>query len=101
MTDRRKAAAFQEAGEISVSTLHGGAEGGALSLTMDFVVELEQEEDGRWIAEVPDLPGVMAYGASREDGFRSVVGLALRVLADRIELGELAPDGLRLHFEES
>lgn len=46
-------------------------------------VEIEQEEDGRWIAEVPDLPGVMTYGQTREEAVSKVKALALRVLADR------------------
>jgi len=47
--------------------------------------EAEQEVDGRWIAEAPDLPGVMAYGQTREDAIRIVHALALRVLVDRLE----------------
>jgi predicted RNase H-like HicB family nuclease len=55
-------------------------------------VELEQEEDGRWLAEVPDLPGVMAYGPSRAEAVSRVQALALRVLADRLEHGEEIPE---------
>ncbi|TAH35502.1 MAG: type II toxin-antitoxin system HicB family antitoxin [Planctomycetota bacterium] len=55
---------------------------------MKLLVELEQEVDGRWIAEVPDLPGVMAYGRSPEDARAKVRALALRVLAERLEHGE-------------
>jgi predicted RNase H-like HicB family nuclease len=51
-------------------------------------IESEQEEDGRWIAEVPDLPGVMIYGQTRDDAISHVKALALRVLADRLEHGE-------------
>ena len=51
-------------------------------------IETEQEEDGRWIAEVPDLPGVMVYGENRQDAIQNVKVLALRVIADRIEHGE-------------
>ncbi len=51
-------------------------------------IELEREEDGRWIAEVPDLPGVMIYGKTREEAISKVKALALRVLADRVEHGE-------------
>jgi predicted RNase H-like HicB family nuclease len=51
-------------------------------------VELEREDDGRWIAEVVDLPGVMAYGSSREQALAAVQALALRVIADQIEHGE-------------
>lgn len=57
-----------------------------------FTVEIEREDDGRWIAEVVGLPGVVAYGATRDDAFRSVEALALRVLADRIEHGETVPE---------
>lgn len=55
---------------------------------MKFLIEIEQEDDGRWIAEVPDLPGVVAYGTSRADAIGRAQALALRVLADRIEHGE-------------
>lgn len=55
-------------------------------------IELDREEDGRWIAEVPDLPGVLVYGDSREDAISKVEALALRVLADRLEHGEEIPD---------
>ena len=48
-------------------------------------IEVEQEEDGRWIAEIIELPGVMAYGTSLEDARSNVQALALRVVADRIE----------------
>ena len=57
-----------------------------------FVVEIEQEGDGRWIAEVVALPGVMAYGASRAEALAKVEVLALRVLADRLEHGEAIPE---------
>ena len=55
-------------------------------------IEIEREEDGRWIAEVPDLPGVMVYGQSQEEAVSKVKALALRVLADRIEHGEEIPE---------
>ncbi len=55
-------------------------------------IELEREEDGRWIAEVPDLPGVMLYGKSREEAICKAKALALRVLADRLEHGESIPE---------
>jgi predicted RNase H-like HicB family nuclease len=54
-------------------------------------IEVEEETDGRFIAEVPDLPGVMAYGQSRDEAIVKVEALALRVLADRVENGEPAP----------
>jgi predicted RNase H-like HicB family nuclease len=55
-------------------------------------VEAEQEEDGRWIAEVRALPSALAYGATREQAIARVEMLALRVLADRLEHGEPVPE---------
>ena len=55
-------------------------------------VQIEKEDDGRWIAEVPDLPGVMAYGQTRGEAISKVEALALRVLADRLEHGENIPE---------
>ena len=55
---------------------------------MDLRIETEIEEDGRWIAEVPQLPGVMAYGATEEEAAAKAEALALRVLAERIESRE-------------
>jgi len=52
---------------------------------MNYQIEFEQEDDGRWIAEIPALPGVMAYGASKSDAESKVEAMALRVIADRIE----------------
>jgi predicted RNase H-like HicB family nuclease len=54
-------------------------------------IENEQEEDGRWIAEVPALPGVLAYGTTKADANAKVQALALRVIADRLESGEPLP----------
>ncbi len=51
-------------------------------------IEVEREDDGRWIADIADLPGVMAYGPTREEAVAKVEALALRVLADRLEHGE-------------
>jgi predicted RNase H-like HicB family nuclease len=59
---------------------------------MRFQVETEQEVDGRWIGEVPGLPGCLAYGATRDEAIRRVEALALRVIAERLEVGEPAPD---------
>ncbi len=58
---------------------------------MQLTIEVEREEDGRWIAEIPLLSGVMAYGASREEAIAQVQALALRVMADRLEHGEEVP----------
>jgi predicted RNase H-like HicB family nuclease len=55
-------------------------------------VETEQEEDCRWIAEVPELPGVMVYGQTREEAITRVEALALRVIADRLDHGEATPE---------
>lgn len=55
-------------------------------------IGIEREEDGRWIAEVSELPGVMAYGETRQEAISKVQALALRVIADRIEHGEPVPD---------
>ena len=57
-------------------------------------IDIEREEDGRWIAEIPDLPGVMSYGQSREEAISKVQALALRVLADRLEHGETASNSI-------
>lgn len=59
-------------------------------------LEIEREDDGRWIAEAPTLPGVMAYGQSREEAVAKVEALVLRVLADRLDNGERAPEVDRL-----
>jgi len=58
----------------------------------------EQEEDGRWIAEVIDLPGVLAYGQTEEEAKARVQALALRVVADRLEHGEAGPELLSISF---
>ena len=65
---------------------------------MTFRVELEPEIDGRWIAEVVELPGVLVYGFSREEALAKVQALALRVLADRLEYGEATPELLDIAF---
>ena len=59
---------------------------------MTLQIELEREDDGRWLTEVPELPGVMAYGQTREEAISRVKALALRVLADRLEHGESIPE---------
>lgn len=58
---------------------------------MKFNIECEREEDGRWLAEVPELPGVMAYGSTAEEAMAKAQVLALRVLAERLEHGEAHP----------
>ena len=61
-------------------------------------VEVELEEDGRFLASAPDLPGVMAYAASKEEAVRKVKSIALQVLADMIENGEDVPEPLKVLF---
>lgn len=61
-------------------------------------IEVDREDDGRWIGEIPDLPGVMAYGASEAEARIKVQALALRVIADRIEHGEAVPINSRDFF---
>ena len=65
---------------------------------MPLPIEVEQEDDGRWLAEVPDLPGTLAYGASAREAVARVQALALRVLADRVEHGEPVPEGVAVLF---
>jgi predicted RNase H-like HicB family nuclease len=55
-------------------------------------IEIEREDDGRWLAEIPDLPGVMVYGQTQVEAVSKVKALALRVLADRLEHGETVPE---------
>lgn len=63
---------------------------------MHFTIEHEQEEDGRWLAEVPELPGVLAYGATAQEAMAKVQALALRVLAERLENDEAGPQSISI-----
>ena len=65
---------------------------------MRFKVELEKEEDGRWIAEVLELPGVLAYGPTKDEAQARVQALALRVVADRLEHGEAGSELVDITF---
>ena len=65
---------------------------------MNFHIEYEREEDGRWLAEVPELPGVMAYGASADEAMSRAEILALRVLAERLETQESQPLPITISF---
>ncbi len=65
---------------------------------MPLPIEVEREEDGRWLAEIPDLPGVMAYGATHAEAVARVQALGLRTLADRVEHGEEIPSGAAALF---
>ena len=62
-------------------------------------IELDREDDGRWIAEAPELPGVMAYGDTREDAISNTERLAVEVIADRIKHDELPPSALNVSFQ--
>lgn len=67
---------------------------------MNLNIEIEREDDGRWIAEVEDLPGVVVYGETRDEAITKVKALALRVIADRLENGESLPQHIEsLVFE--
>ena len=63
---------------------------------MNVQVECEQEEDGRWVAEVPQLPGVLAYGATANEALSKAEVLALRVLAEQLEHNEAKPQALSI-----
>jgi predicted RNase H-like HicB family nuclease len=65
---------------------------------MTFAVEFERENDGRWLAEILELPGVLAYGQTSDEAIAKAQALALRVLTDRLEHAEGAPELLNIHF---
>ena len=65
-----------------------------------FSVEFDREEDGRWIAEVPNLPGVMAYGSTKQAALQKVYAITLRTLADKIEQGQTPAPVSRLFEHE-
>ena len=65
-----------------------------MSIAMNFEIECEREDDGRWLAEVPQLPGVLAYGDSANDAMAKAQILALRVLAERLENSETGPQAI-------
>ena len=71
--------------KLSWARYNGTREFFKFRMSYRFQIEIEREEDGRWIAEIPNLPGVMAYGKTKQEAVRTVRALALRVLADRIE----------------
>ena len=68
-------------------------------MSVRFRIELEQETDGRWIAEVVELPGVLAYGSSQDEAVAHVQALALRVVADRLEHDEAGREFLDISFK--
>lgn len=65
---------------------------------MTFTVEYEREDDGRWLAEVIELSGVLAYGQTSEEAIAKAQALALRVFADKLEYGEAAPEFVSISF---
>lgn len=67
--------------------------------SMVFIIEFEQEDDERWLAEVTDLPGTLAYGQTLDEAIARVKALALRVIADRLEHGEVDSDLLEISFK--
>ena len=68
-------------------------------MALTFTIEVEQEVDGRWIAEVLEIPGAMVYGATAEEATAKVQALALRVLAERLENGESSPEMVTVAFK--
>ena len=71
---------------------------GGIELLITFKVETEREDDGRWLAEVVELPGVLAYGDTQQTAVSRVQALALRVIAERLEHGEAGPELLSISF---
>ena len=65
---------------------------------MTFTVEFEREDDGRWLAEVVELPGVLAYGQTSDEAITKAQALALRLLADRIEHAAGSPEFINISF---
>jgi predicted RNase H-like HicB family nuclease len=63
---------------------------------MQLSIESDREDDGRWLAEVPQLPGVLAYGTTRDEALSKAQVLALRVLAERLEHGEGSPEPISI-----
>jgi len=68
---------------------------------MNLCIVCEQEEEGRWLAEVPELPGVLVYGSTAEEAMSKAEILALRVLAERLETGENRPVPISISLEET
>lgn len=66
---------------------------------MTFTVEIEREDDGRWLAEISELPGAMTYGQSRDEAVARVQALALRVIAERLEHREAPAEFLNVTFQ--
>jgi predicted RNase H-like HicB family nuclease len=67
-------------------------------MSFTYTIETELEDDGRWIAEVPELPGVMVYGSTKAEAVSKVKALALRVIADKVEEDENSSDTMTVSF---
>jgi predicted RNase H-like HicB family nuclease len=65
---------------------------------MRFLVEVEREEEGGWLAEVPEIPGAVAFGETRDEALRHAEALVLRTMADAVEHHELKPERLEIRF---
>jgi len=76
-----------------------GSRSRVYSTPVTFTIELEREADGRWLAEVPALPGVLCYGPDRDEAVAKVQALALRVIAERLEHREAPPEFLNVTFQ--
>ena len=74
------------------------SEGDDVAMTT-FNIETEREDDGRWIAEVVEIAGAMAYGSTREQAVAKAQAIALRITADRVEHGELGPEFVHVSFQ--
>jgi len=72
---------------------------GCYSTPVTFTIELEREDDGRWMADVPALPGVLCYGIDRDEAVARVQALALRVIAERLEHREAPAELLNVTFQ--
>jgi predicted RNase H-like HicB family nuclease len=68
---------------------------------MNLTLECDREDDGRWLAEVPELPGVLTYGRTREEAMAKAEALALRVIADRLEHEEARPIDIRISLADA
>ena len=77
-------------------TLGVDSKAGIEEAQMHFTLECEMEDDGRWLAEVPELPGVLAYGDSRREALANTEVLALRVIAEQLENSETAPHEIQI-----
>jgi predicted RNase H-like HicB family nuclease len=91
-------AAHDRTGRRRLQPLVGGRSRWYIAF-VTLTIELERETDGRWLAEVPDLPGVMCYGADRNQAVAKVQALALRVIAERLEHREAPAELLNVTFE--